>query len=450
MSNNRPPLAVILVVLLLIISAGAYYFFFANRPVTVDTSVLSASGTVETAEISVAPELAGKVIEVNVSEGDVVKAGDVLFRLDGSLLQAQKNIAAASLETAKAASVTAEAAAAAAQTQYDSALTVALNEDKTNRIADWTKSKPTDFNQPSWYFSKAEQRSAVQAEGAAAQENLTKAEDNLKFVEQKSTSESFLAAEERLGKARVAFQLSQDLLTSTNSATDGQDLKDEAQNIVDDAKSELTDAQKAYDDALTTQGATDVLQARAKLLVAQERLALTQDKLRSYETGSQAPKVVAAQKTLDQANAAAAQAKTAIGQAEANLALIEAQLAKLTVTAPANGVILTRNVEPGEVVNPGSLVLSLSRLSDLTITVYIPEDRYGEVALGQTASVTVDSYAGVTFTATVIHISDQAEFTPRNVQTAEGRKSTVFAIKLRVDDPQSQLKPGMPADVSFK
>ncbi len=240
------------------------------------------------------------------------------------------------------------------------------------------------------------------------------------------------------------------MLTSTNSATDGQDLKDEAQNIVDDAKSELTDAHKAYDDALTTQGATDVLQARAKLLVAQERLALTQDKLRSYETGSQAPKVVAAQKTLDQANAAAAQAKIAIGQAEANLALIEAQMAKLTVTAPADGVILTRNVEPGEVVNPGSIVLSLSRLSDLTITVYIPEDRYGEVALGQTASVTVDSYPGVTFTATVIHISDQAEFTPRNVQTAEGRKTTVFAIKLRVDDPENKLKPGMPADVIFK
>lgn len=450
MNHNRPPLPVILIVLLLIISAGAYYFFFANRPATAEAGALSASGTVESAEIAIAPELAGKVVEVNVREGDAVTVGEVLFRLDASLLQAQKEVAAASLETAKAASVTAEAAAAAAQTQFDAALTVALNEDKTNRTADWGKSKPTNFNQPGWYFNRAEQKLAVQAEAEAAQANLTKAEENLSFVEQKSTSAGFLGAEARLAQARAAWQLSQDLLTKTNSATDGQALKDEAQNFVDDAKSELEDAQKAYDDEVTTEGATDVLQARAKLLVAQERFDLTQDQLRSYETGHQAPKVVAAQKTLDQANAAAAQAQAAIGQAEANLALLEAQMAKLTVTAPAEGVILTRNVEPGEVVNPGSAVLSLGRLSDLTITVYVPEDRYGEVSLGQTASVTVDSYPGVTFTATVIHISDQAEFTPRNVQTAEGRKSTVFAIKLRVADPESQLKPGMPADVLFK
>jgi HlyD family secretion protein len=62
----------------------------------------------------------------------------------------------------------------------------------------------------------------------------------------------------------------------------------------------------------------------------------------------------------------------------------------------------------------------------------------------------VDSFAGKSFTATVIHVSDQAEFTPRNVQTTEGRKTTVFAIKLRVDDPDGKLKPGMPADVVFK
>jgi HlyD family secretion protein len=61
----------------------------------------------------------------------------------------------------------------------------------------------------------------------------------------------------------------------------------------------------------------------------------------------------------------------------------------------------------------------------------------------------VDSFPGVTFNATVIHIADQAEFTPRNVQTIEGRTSTVFAIKLQVQDPSGKLKPGMPADVAF-
>jgi hypothetical protein len=63
--------------------------------------------------------------------------------------------------------------------------------------------------------------------------------------------------------------------------------------------------------------------------------------------------------------------------------------------------------------------------------------------------LTSDSFPGETFTATIIHIADQAEFTPRNVQTIEGRTSTVFAIKLQVQDPGRKLKPGMPADVVF-
>jgi multidrug resistance efflux pump len=94
--------------------------------------------------------------------------------------------------------------------------------------------------------------------------------------------------------------------------------------------------------------------------------------------------------------------------------------------------------------------LTLGLLDDLTITVYIPEDRYGEISLGQAADVTVDSFPGETFSALVTHIADQAEFTPRNVQTAEGRATTVYAIELRVEDPEGKLKPGMPADVTFR
>ena len=68
----------------------------------------------------------------------------------------------------------------------------------------------------------------------------------------------------------------------------------------------------------------------------------------------------------------------------------------------------------------------------------------------QSAEVRVDSFPDLTFTATVVHIADQAEFTPRNVQTVEGRSSTFYAIKLKVEDPGGKLKIGMPADVAFK
>ncbi len=448
MSHNRPPLPLIILVVLTIVGLSAYYFL--NQQQQAVSGLLTASGTVESTNISIAPETSGKVLEVLVDEGNMVKSGDVLFRLDDSLLQAQYNLATASLDSAKAAVTTAEAAVASAQAQYDTTLTTALNEDKTNRIADWKKSKPSDFNQPAWYFDKSEQKAAVQAALDVAQGELVKAQDNLKFVEQKSTSAEFLSAEERLANARVAFELDKELLDRANSASDGQDLKDEAQNIYDDAVSELTDAEKAYDDAVTTEGANDVLQARAKLMIAQERFDNAKDHLRAFETGVDSPKVTSAQKTLEQAQAQSAQAKTAVSQAEANLAVIQAQMAKLVITAPADGVVLTRSVEPGEVVNPGSIVLTIGKIADLTLTVYVPEDRYGEVSLEEEVSVSVDSFPGETFTATVTHISDQAEFTPRNVQTVEGRKTTVFAIKLTVNDPSGKLKPGMPADVTFK
>jgi HlyD family secretion protein len=449
MQTKRPQIVVVILLIAALAAAG-YYAYTTYFVASAASGALTASGTVEATEISIAPETSGKVAEVLVDEGNPVKAGDMLFRLDDSLLQAQYNLANASLDTAKAAVTTVQAAVAAAQSQYDAVLTAALNEDKVNRTATWNKTKPTDFNQPSWYFNKAENKAAVQAALDVAQAELVKAQDNLKFVEQKSTSAEFLSAEVRLANARAAFQLDKELLDRANSATDGQDLKDEAQAIYDDAVSELADAQKAYDDAITTDGAKDVLQARAKLLIAQERADNAQDHLRAFETGVDSPKVTAAQKSLEQVQAQAAQAQAAVSQAEANIAVIQTQMAKLVVTAPADGIVLTRNVEPGEVVNPGSIVFTLARLADLTLTVYVPEDRYGEVSLGQSVSVSVDSFPGETFTATVTHISDQAEFTPRNVQTSAGRKTTVFAIQLSLADTAGKLKPGMPADVLFK
>jgi multidrug resistance efflux pump len=119
------------------------------------------------------------------------------------------------------------------------------------------------------------------------------------------------------------------------------------------------------------------------------------------------------------------------------------------IRAPLNGVVLERLFEPGEIATPGSTLLVLGDLFTLNLTVYVPEDRYGQIILGHTYPVTVDSFPGTTFEGVVTHIADQAEFTPRNVQTVEGRKTTVFAVRLSIANPDLRLKPGMPADVNF-
>ncbi len=482
MSPKRPPLPVIIILLLLVISAAVYYIFFANR-FTSQTGTLSATGTVETTNISIAPELSGKVLEVNVDEGQEVKAGDILFRLDSSLLSAQRDVASAALATAQSAATTAGAAAAAAQAQYDLTYSSAMVQDRTNRTTDWYKTQNGDFTLPLWYYNQQEQISAAQSAVISAQANLNKSQDKLAQIMQAAGSADFVKAETDLAAAQAEYDVTKNLndrilngkdmdeltrrqlfLLQKDAMLDSKDLssrwvttlsnvnkdmRDEAQKLYDDARTNLDDAQTNYQDAVTTDGAKDILKARAQVNVAEERYFTALDFVRVLQTGSQAQTVTAASKSVEQAKDAADQAATAVGQAQANLALIDAQIAKLTVSAPADGVILTRNVEPGEVVNPGSVLLTFGRRSNLTITVYIPENRYGEISLGQTATVTVDSFPGESFAASVINISDQAEFTPRNVQTVDGRKTTVFAIKLRLDDPNSKLKTGMPADVSF-
>jgi len=119
------------------------------------------------------------------------------------------------------------------------------------------------------------------------------------------------------------------------------------------------------------------------------------------------------------------------------------------ITSPISGVVLERTIEAGEVASPGAPLVVVADLNALTLTVYVPEDRYGQVSLGQSYPVSVDSFPGQTFSARVSHIASQAEFTPRNVQTVEGRQTTVFAVTLDLDPSGGRLKPGMPADVTF-
>jgi HlyD family secretion protein len=155
---------------------------------------------------------------------------------------------------------------------------------------------------------------------------------------------------------------------------------------------------------------------------------------------------------LERAQAAQAQAASANAQVEAAQAALRAldvQLGKLQLTAPVSGTVLERSVEPGEMALPGATLLTLADMDHLKITVYVPEDRYSAISLGQSATVTVDSWPGEAFAATVDHIADTAEFTPRNVQTTASRKTTVFAIRLRIDNSDGKLKAGSPADVTF-
>ncbi len=435
MNHKRPPIpAIVLLVLVLAFSI----YFIVTQSKGEQTGVLTASGTIEGTQVNVSPEMAGKIKDVLAAEGQTVKAGDPLLSLDDSLLVAQRAVAASAVDSAKA-------AITSAQTKYDQTLQAALAAQEAQRDQNWRVSAPTEFDQPMWFFNQTEQIAAAQTEVDNAKKAMDDALANLDKVVADLNNADYIKAEKRLADARIAFQIADEIKIQTENVVESGGLVDAAYDYYNAADDELKAAQKAFNALTDTKAEDDVQYARGQVMVSQQRYDAAYKRLRALQTGSESPAVVAALNALDQA-------KTTLTQAESNLALIDAQMSKLTAYAPADGVVLVRNVEPGEFVQPGATALTMANLNDIAITVYVPEDRLLEISLGQKATVTIDSAAGdsPTFAAEVIHIADQAEFTPRNVQTVEGRSSTVYAIKLKVTNTENILKIGMPADVVFK
>ena len=175
--HNRRPLIPVIIIIILLLSIVAYFFY--TQYSSTDDPSLTASGTIEAADITIAPEISGRISEVLVDEGDTVEIGDLLLKLDGTLLNAQRDQAVAALDTAKAAALTADAAAASAQAQYDLLFSNVLAQSQAARENSWKTPAPGDFDLPLWYFTKSEQIDAAQASVESAQAALDAAEARL-------------------------------------------------------------------------------------------------------------------------------------------------------------------------------------------------------------------------------------------------------------------------------
>jgi multidrug resistance efflux pump len=132
--------------------------------------------------------------------------------------------------------------------------------------------------------------------------------------------------------------------------------------------------------------------------------------------------------------------------AAAQLAEAQANIAERKIFAPVDGTILSRTVEIGDVVNPGSPMFVMVDMNRLYLKVYVPEPEIPKLKLGDPAQITVDAFPGRTFPARISKIYDHAEFTPKNVETKDERVKLVFGVELTFVQPDPALKPGMPAD----
>ena len=135
-----------------------------------------------------------------------------------------------------------------------------------------------------------------------------------------------------------------------------------------------------------------------------------------------------------------------LNEASANLGLSQVNLGYAILRAPSTGVITVRQAELGEVVAPGSPVVTLADLDHIWLRAYIAETDLGSIHWGQEANVTTDTYPGKQYHGRISFISSSAEFTPKSVQTYKERVTLVYRIKIDIDNPSHELKPGMPAD----
>jgi len=143
-------------------------------------------------------------------------------------------------------------------------------------------------------------------------------------------------------------------------------------------------------------------------------------------------------------------AEARVKESGAALALAETRLGYAALTSPVAGVVLSKAIESGEYVFPGTTVVTIGNLEQVWIRAYIHETDLGRVKVGQAARVMTDTYPGKIYAGKVAFISPEAEFTPKNVQTAKERVKLVYRIKIDVANPAMELKPGMPADAEIR
>jgi HlyD family secretion protein len=377
-----------------------------------EASQLVASGTIQARDVRIASELGGRILEVRVDEGAQVRAGEVLVTLDATpwliqLSQAEAAVVAARAELALV--------AAGPRVEEIAALSAALDLARAER----------DGARTTWANALAaiNDPQELDAQIAQAYAQVQLAEQGVELAEAQ------LAAEMLLRDQRQGFEL------------------DVANLQVRAAEEALAAAQ------------TDLVAAQRLLnwlwIIRQEPLHLIAQANAAeggYHIGQAGVGVAQAQ--LDDLLAGpttegVASAEAAVRRAEAEAEVLRVQVDQCILTSPMDGIVLNRVLRGGELAAPAATILTLADLSTVTLVVYVPENRVGEVALGGAVRVTVDSFPGRVFAGTVTRIGDQPEFTPRNVTTAEERLNTFYAVELALPNPERLLKPGMPADAEF-
>ncbi len=317
-----------LVILFVLIGmAGLLYYFFAKENGEGNSSI-KVSGNIETTEVNIGFKISGRIVSLSVQEGNWVKKGEVIAKLDDEDLRHRLEVSRAAFRSAQA---------------------------KLEKLL--AGSRP-----------------------------------------------------EEIREAEAAFQ--------------------QAQFDVGNKKTQLERMKALYDRRVIPKESLDNVEtgyhmAEAQLQRAEEHYKLVKEGPRKEDIE---------------------EARAQVEQAQASLKLAETQFSYTVLSSPITGVVLVKSGEIGEVVNPGTTILTLADIRNVWLKAYIPETELSRIRWAQEVIITTDLKPKKEYRGKVSFISSQAEFTPKQIQTEKERVTLVYRIKVDIPNPYGELKPGMPAD----
>lgn len=361
--------------------AGAGYgsyrvFFYQPEP-----DGLFLSGRIEGYETDVSAKIGGKIANVAVREGDLVKPSQLLVQIDDSEVRAQMAQAEAKIRSAQESlkRYRQQLPVLEAQLQQANLTTQQVKLESQGKVTEAANSL------------------------AASRAELVQSQANLKLAQ---------ARQKRYTELYTQGTVSADTRDeyNNNAAT--------AQASVNATRQRVQSAQGTLTQAQATLGNTPIKAAAALEI----------------------------EKQIVQARTDIAKAQEDVNDYQAQKQETQAILNYLVINSPLAGNVITRSVEPGEVVAAGAPLLTIVNLDNLYLRGFIPEGEIGKVRVGQMGLVYLDAYPKQPLQATVTRIDPKASYTPENTYFKKDRVTQVFGVELTLKNPQGLAKPGMPAD----
>jgi HlyD family secretion protein len=380
-------------VLLIVVLGAAGMLAYRSLHPEVSNRIL-VSGNIELSQVDIAFKTSGRLIERTVTEGDPVQKGMVIARLDREQLLHQRDTAAAALSTAQA--------------QLAESIS-ALKWQRETMAADMQLRN---------------------ADLSAAQSQLLQLKNGARPQELQQSQAAVAAAQSQYDQAKKDWDRAQTLYKNDDIST--------SQFDQFRARFESTDANlkqvKQQADLVQAGPRSETIESAAAQ-VERARASLRVGQANSIETKRREQDIVARQGDIE--------------RAKAQIDLIDSQLADTIAISPINGVVLVKAADVGEVLAPGTSVVTVGDIDHPWLRAYIREQDLGRVKLGDKVRVTTDSFHNKVYDGRVSFISSDAEFTPKQIQTSEERVKLVYRIKIDIDNPRHELKSNMPADAEI-